>query len=277
MDKFDKFVEIIATLRGENGCPWDKKQTHDSLLQFLFEETNEVADTIVSKDYKHLQEELGDLLLQIVLHSQIAKENSEFTISDVIDSISEKMIRRHPHIFAGVKVNSEDEVNQLWEEIKKKEQKDNVDKEESILDKIPQELPTLSKTKKIQKEVIKNGFDWPKEDYLSVIVKVREEIEEIEDAVKNKNFEHIEAEIGDLLFATIHLALHLDVDAETALFKCNDRFSQRFRLVELQAKEKKMKDYSLKELHQFWKNAKFLLSHFSFEEAVKKLNEKAGD
>lgn len=277
MDKFDKFVEIIATLRGENGCPWDKKQTHDSLLQFLFEETNEVADTIVSKDYKHLQEELGDLLLQIVLHSQIAKENSEFAISDVIDSISEKMIRRHPHIFAGVKVNSEDEVNQLWEEIKKKEQKDNVDKEESILDKIPQELPTLSKTKKIQKEVIKNGFDWPKEDYLSVIGKVKEEIEEIEDAVKNKNFEHVEAEIGDLLFATIHLALHLDVDAETALFKCNDRFSQRFRLVELQAKEKKMKDYSLKELHQFWKNAKFLLSHFSFEEAVKKLNEKAGD
>lgn len=277
MDKFDKFVEIIATLRGENGCPWDKKQTHDSLLQFLFEETNEVADTIVSKDYKHLQEELGDLLLQIVLHSQIAKENNEFAISDVIDSISEKMIRRHPHIFAGVKVNSEDEVNQLWEEIKKKEQKDNVDKEESILDKIPQELPTLSKTKKIQKEVIKNGFDWPKEDYLSVIGKVREEIEEIEDAIKNKNFEHIEAEIGDLLFATIHLALHLDVDAETALFKCNDRFSQRFRLVELQAKEKKMKDYSLKELHQFWKNAKFLLSHFSFEEAVKKLNEKAGD
>lgn len=277
MDKFDKFVEIIATLRGENGCPWDKKQTHDSLLQFLFEETNEVADTIVSKDYKHLQEELGDLLLQIVLHSQIAKENNEFAISDVIDSISEKMIRRHPHIFAGVKVNSEDEVNQLWEEIKKKEQKDNVDKEESILDKIPQELPTLSKTKKIQKEVIKNGFDWPKEDYLSVIGKVKEEIEEIEDAVKNKNFEHVEAEIGDLLFATIHLALHLDVDAETALFKCNDRFSQRFRLVELQAKEKKMKDYSLKELHQFWKNAKFLLSYFSFEEAVKKLNEKAGD
>ena len=204
MDKFDKFVEIIATLRGENGCPWDKKQTHDSLLQFLFEETNEVADTIVSKDYKHLQEELGDLLLQIVLHSQIAKENNEFAISDVIDSISEKMIRRHPHIFAGVKVNSEDEVNQLWEEIKKKEQKDNVDKEESILDKIPQELPTLSKTKKIQKEVIKNGFDWPKEDYLSVIGKVKEEIEEIEDAVKNKNFEHVEAEIGDLLFATIH-------------------------------------------------------------------------
>ena len=277
MDKFDKFVEIIATLRGENGCPWDKKQTHDSLLQFLFEETNEVADTIVSKDYKHLQEELGDLLLQIVLHSQIAKENNEFAISDVIDSISEKMIRRHPHIFAGVKVNSEDEVNQLWEEIKKKEQKDNVDKEKSILDKIPQELPTLSKTKKIQKEVIKNGFDWPKEDYLSVIGKVKEEIEEIEDAVKNKNFEHVEAEIGDLLFATIHLALHLDVDAETALFKCNDRFSQRFRLVELQANEKKMKDYSLKELHQFWKNAKFLLSHFSFEEAVKKLNEKAGD
>ena len=277
MDKFDKFVEIIATLRGENGCPWDKKQTHDSLLQFLFEETNEVADTIVSKDYKHLQEELGDLLLQIVLHSQIAKENNEFAISDVIDSISEKMIRRHPHIFAGVKVNSEDEVNQLWEEIKKKEQKDNVDKEKSILDKIPQELPILSKTKKIQNEVIKNGFDWPKEDYLSVIGKVKEEIEEIEDAVKNKNFEHVEAEIGDLLFATIHLALHLDVDAETALFKCNDRFSQRFRLVELQAKEKKMKDYSLKELHQFWKNAKFLLSHFSFEEAVKKLNEKAGD
>ena len=277
MDKFDKFVEIIATLRGGNGCPWDKKQTHDSLLQFLFEETNEVADTIVSKDYKHLQEELGDLLLQIVLHSQIAKENNEFAISDVIDSISEKMIRRHPHIFAGVKVNSEDEVNQLWEEIKKKEQKDNVDKEKSILDKIPQELPILSKTKKIQNEVIKNGFDWPKEDYLSVIGKVKEEIEEIEDAVKNKNFEHVEAEIGDLLFATIHLALHLDVDAETALFKCNDRFSQRFRLVELQAKEKKMKDYSLKELHQFWKNAKFLLSHFSFEEAVKKLNEKAGD
>ena len=123
MKKFDKLVDIIATLRGENGCPWDKKQTHDSLLPFLFEESNEVADTIVSQDYKHLQEELGDLLLQIVLHSQIAKENNHFSISDVIDSISEKMIRRHPHIFSGVKVESEDDVNRLWDEIKKQERK----------------------------------------------------------------------------------------------------------------------------------------------------------
>ena len=150
MKKFDKLVDIIATLRGENGCPWDKKQTHDSLLPFLFEESNEVADTIVSQDYKHLQEELGDLLLQIVLHSQIAKENNHFSISDVIDSISEKMIRRHPHIFSGVKVESEDDVNRLWDEIKKQERKNINKQNDSILENLPENLSALPKAKKIQ-------------------------------------------------------------------------------------------------------------------------------
>ena len=184
MEEFDRLVEIIAALRGENGCPWDKKQTHQSLLPFLFEESNEVADTIVSKDYKHLQEELGDLLLQIVLHSQIAKENNQFSISDVINSISKKMIRRHPHIFGNTKVQSEDELNKLWEEIKRQEREQETKHEVSVLDKVPQNLAAMPKAKKIQKEVIKNGFDWPKNDFNSIIGKVKEEVSEIEEAVQ---------------------------------------------------------------------------------------------
>ena len=278
MEKFDKLVEIIATLRGPNGCPWDKKQTHQSLLPFLFEESNEVADTIISNDYNHLREELGDLLLQVVLHSQIAKENGHFSISDVIDSISEKMIRRHPHIFSDVKVESEEEVNRLWDEIKKQERKDIKTQNNSILDNVPEKLSALPKSKKIQNEVIKNGFDWPKEDYLSVLGKVKEEIEEIEDAINGGEFEHIEAEIGDLLFATIHLAKHLDVDAETALFKCNKRFSERFRLVEILAKisddRKKLKDFTHEQLLEFWRNAKILLSESSFDNALENLKKK---
>ena len=278
MEKFDKLVEIIATLRGPNGCPWDKKQTHQSLLPFLFEESNEVADTILSNDYNHLREELGDLLLQVVLHSQIAKENGHFSISDVIDSISEKMIRRHPHIFSDVKVESEEEVNRLWDEIKKQERKDMKTQNNSILDNVPEKLSALPKSKKIQNEVIKNGFDWPKEDYLSVLGKVKEEIEEIEDAINGGEFEHIEAEIGDLLFATIHLAKHLDVDAETALFKCNKRFSERFRLVEILAKisddRKKLKDFTHEQLLEFWRNAKILLSESSFDNALENLKKK---
>lgn len=290
MEEFDRLVEIIATLRGENGCPWDKKQTHQSLLPFLFEESNEVADTIISKDYNHLQEELGDLLLQIVLHSQIAKENNQFSISDVITSISEKMIRRHPHIFGNVKVQSEDELHDLWEKIKKQEHEStcevSIPNFHSVLDKIPQNVTAMPKAEKIQKEAIKSGFDWPKNDFNSVIGKVKEEISEIEEAIQNINFEpvqnisfeQIEAEVGDLLFATIHLAYHLDVDAETALFKCNDRFSKRFRLVEIQAKNKnkELKDFTIDELHQFWRNAKVLLSQLSFEDAVKKLREETG-
>ena len=278
MEKFDKLVEIIATLRGPNGCPWDKKQTHQSLLPFLFEDSNEVADTILSNDYNHLREELGDLLLQVVLHSQIAKENGHFSISDVIDSISEKMIRRHPHIFSDVKVESEEEVNRLWDEIKKQERKDIKTQNNSILDNVPEKLSALPKSKKIQNEVIKNGFDWPKEDYLSVLGKVKEEIEEIEDAINGGEFEHIEAEIGDLLFATIHLAKHLDVDAETALFKCNKRFSERFRLVEILAKisddRKKLKDFTHEQLLEFWRNAKILLSESSFDNALENLKKK---
>lgn len=279
MKEFDRLVEIIATLRGENGCSWDKKQTHQSLLPFLFEESNEVADTIVSSDYKHLQEELGDLLLQVVLHSQIAKENNQFSISDVIDSISEKMIRRHPHIFGNMKLQSEDELNNLWEEIKTQERESEVKHEVSVLDKIPQNMTAMPKAKKIQKEAIKNGFDWPKNDFYSVIGKVKEEINEIEEAVQNckieGKFEQIESEVGDLLFAAIHLAYHLDVDAETALFKCNDRFSKRFRLVEIQAKNrnKDLKDFTIDELQLFWQNAKKLLSELSFDDAVKKLKE----
>lgn len=289
MEEFDRLVEIIATLRGENGCPWDKKQTHQSLLPFLFEESNEVADTIVSKDYNHLQEELGDLLLQVVLHSQIAKENNQFSISDVINSISEKMIRRHPHIFGNVKVQSEEELSNLWEEIKKQEHKSArevstpnensvIPNIHSVLDKVPQNVTAMLKAKKIQKEAAKSGFDWPKTDFDSVIGKVKEEITEIEEAVRNTDFEYIEAEVGDLLFATIHLAYHLDVDAETALFKCNDRFSKRFRLVEIQAKNrnKALKDFTIDELHQFWQNAKALLYQLSFEDAVKKLKEETG-
>lgn len=274
MDNFDKLVEIVAKLRGPNGCPWDKKQTHDSLLPFLFEETNEVADSIFDQDPDHLKEELGDILLHILLHSKIAEENKNFTITDVIEEIKQKLIRRHPHIFGNRTAETPEEVNTIWEEVKKEEKKDVIQK--SILDKIPKHFTPLLKSYKLQKEVGKVGFDWKKEDFSSVLAKVEEELEEIKEALKRRDPEELEHEVGDLLFSTVNLARHLDINAEVALSKCNKRFSERFKLVEEQVKQtrKKFQDFSLKELDNFWTHAKKLLETMSPEEALRQISQK---
>ncbi|OHD38178.1 MAG: nucleoside triphosphate pyrophosphohydrolase [Spirochaetes bacterium GWF1_31_7] len=266
MKTFEDLKNIVIKLRSPEGCPWDRKQTHDSLLPFLFEESNEVADTIISKDYNHLKEELGDILLHILLHSKIAEENKNFTIDDVINDISEKLIRRHPHVFGEIKAETADEVNIIWENVKNEERKKTVAL--SILDKIPNTFHPLLRSYKLQKEASKVGFDW--KDYLPVLDKVHEELEEIKEAIQSDNIENIEHELGDLLFSTVNLGRFFDVNSDVALTKCNKRFYERFRLVEKQVLQsgKSFNDFSLEELDLFWDKAKALLKKYPFEKAL---------
>lgn len=263
MKTFDDLKNIVKKLRSPEGCPWDRKQTHDSLLPFLFEESNEVADTIINKDYNHLKEELGDILLHIVLHSTIAEENSNFTIDNVINDISEKLIRRHPHVFGDKKAETADEVNEIWENVKKEEREKL--KHQSVLDKIPNNFHPLLKSYKLQKEASKVGFDW--DNYLPVIGKIEEELGEIKEAIDSKNFENIEHELGDLLFAVVNLGRFFDVNADVALTKCNKRFYQRFRIVEEMVNKsgRDFTSHTLHDLDEYWEKAKELLKNHTFE------------
>lgn len=267
MEKFDKLKSIIMKLRSPDGCPWDKKQTHDTLVAYLFEETNEVADTIFRKDYNHLREELGDLLLHILLHSIIAEENNEFTIENVIEDISSKLIRRHPHVFSDAHAENPDDVNRIWEAVKSEEKLKKGESHEFLLDKIPKSFEPLLKAYKIQKEVGKVGFDWENPD--DIIKKIDEEYTELKEALKSDNNSEIEHELGDLLFSIINLGLHHKIHADVALAKCNNRFYERFALVELQVNksEKNIADFTLNELDVFWDNAKQLLKTNDFNKA----------
>lgn len=273
MTNFEELRKIVEKLRSPEGCPWDRKQTHDSLLPFLFEETNEVADTIISKDSDHLKEELGDVLLHILLHAKIAEENNQFSIDDVIKGISEKLIRRHPHVFGDFEgeVKSTDEVDAIWEAVKKEERK--AVKHDSLLDKVPNNFHPLLRSYKLQKEAAKVGFDW--DDYHGVLAKIREEYDEIIEAIDEGEPEHIEHEIGDLLFAAVNLGRFFEVNADVALTKCNKRFYERFRLVEEQValSGKPFDEYSLEELDLFWDNAKKLLATHSLKNALTALHE----
>ncbi|OHD07180.1 MAG: nucleoside triphosphate pyrophosphohydrolase [Spirochaetes bacterium GWD1_27_9] len=256
MTEFEKLKEIVAKLRSPEGCPWDKEQTHKSLLPYLYEEANEVADTIIRKDTSHLREELGDLLLQIVLHSQIEAENNNFTIEDVIKDLSDKLVRRHPHVFGDEQAENSTEVVKLWEDIKKREKKHT---HPSILDKIPYTFSPLLRCYKLQKEASKVGFDW--EDYKGPLSKIHEETKELEEAIQNNNIDSIEHEIGDIIFALVNLGKFFGIRSDVALTKVNHRFSQRFKFVEQKVKEsgKDFKDFTLDELDKFWDEAKQVL------------------
>ncbi len=249
---FESLQEVVAHLRAPDGCPWDREQTHQSLRPYLLEETYEVLDALDKEDMQALREELGDLLLQIVLHAQIASEMGEFTMSDVLTKINEKLIRRHPHVFAGLDVKDTQEVLSNWQHLKAIERSE-IGKEEGLLDGIVPTLPALLQAEQYQKRASRVGFDWG--NIQGVFDKVEEEIEELRSA---SNFEQREKEIGDLLFSLVNLARWMGVEAESALRKANMRFRERFSCIETQARAqgRRLEDLSLDEMDDLWNQAK---------------------
>ncbi len=241
---FRDLLEVMERLRKE--CPWDRKQTHESLKKYLIEETYEVLDAIDSREDEKLKEELGDLLLQPVFHSQIAKERGAFDINDVIDTLVNKLIERHPHVFGDAKP---EDVLKNWE--KKK-----TEARESILDGIPKHLPALMRSQKLQDRASRVGFDFERID--QVFEKIEEELSELKESLEKGEEENIEHEIGDILTAVVELARFVGVDAETALQKANDRFVRRFTFIEQEAKKsgKALESMSLEEMDALWLRAK---------------------
>ncbi|MHB0976131.1 MAG: nucleoside triphosphate pyrophosphohydrolase [Candidatus Aquicultorales bacterium] len=249
--EFDRLVEVMATLRGPNGCPWDREQTHKSLARFTLEEAYETVDAITAGDIEHMREELGDLLLQIVFQAQMAAEQHEFTIEDVARGISDKLVRRHPHVFGGKEgVETAEDVEITWEAIKKGEKGEGG----SILDGIPKALPSLIYAYELQSRAAKVGFDW--EEAESALDKMPEEAEELKQAIKTGA--DVEDEIGDILFTAVNVARKLDLDPEVALRRGCEKFSQRFKRVEERAAGLglDLASMSLEELDELWEEAK---------------------
>jgi tetrapyrrole methylase family protein / MazG family protein len=250
---FSKLREIIAVLRGPNGCPWDKKQTHESLKRYLIEESYELIEAINEEDIDHMIEELGDVLLQVLLHAQIGEDDGFFSIEDVIEGISGKMVRRHPHVFGSISAETEAEVLVNWDKIKKEEKGEA--KEVSLLDKVGKSLPNLIAAAEIQKTAAKVGFDW--KEVGPAWEKVKEEIKEFEAEAREKSAK-MDKEFGDILFALVNISRFYKIDAEEALFQTNVKFKRRFAFVEKKVKEsgKSFAEFELEELDRFWEEAK---------------------
>ncbi|MDR3258939.1 MAG: nucleoside triphosphate pyrophosphohydrolase [Fusobacteriaceae bacterium] len=252
MKEFDNLIDIVKKLRGENGCPWDRKQTLETLKFPLIEETYEVLEAM---DFggNLLKEELGDLILQIVFQAEISEEKKEFAINDVLNEISEKLIRRHPHVFANKQDISTEQVLKNWEEIKKHE-KNHLDRK-SVLDGIPKALPSIMKAEKLQKKASNCGFDWENID--DVIKKIEEELQEVKEAIKNEKNKDLKpdtkGEIGDLLFSTINLSRFLNINASDALNMTNKKFEDRFKFIEENCD---IKNSDLKTMEEFWQKSK---------------------
>jgi len=253
-DLFETLIEIIATLRGENGCPWDREQTHTSLKSTLIEETYETVEAIDSGKPDKLKEELGDLLLNIMLQAQIAAESNNFDIYDVIDTLNEKLIRRHPHVFGDINVENAEDVVNNWEAIKSQES--GYEDRKSVLDGIPNALPALLRGQKIQKRVARVGFDW--DNISDVIAKVDEELIEVKESLQTNDPDTIEMEIGDLLFAVVNLCRFVDLQAEETLRRSNRKFIARFKRMEneLEKQGKSLTDQTLAELDKIWEEVK---------------------
>jgi|SRR3990172_1063740 len=255
-DKFKDLVELMTRLRGPGGCPWDGEQTNESLKPYLIEETYEVIEAIDEGSPDMLKEELGDLLLQVVFHSELAREKGEFDISDVIEGLINKLISRHPHVFGDAEAKSAEDVLVQWHKLKAKEKK--VKERESVLEGIPPHLPSLMKAHKVTEKASRVGFDWEHID--QVFDKVREEMGEFEDAVRKNDPKEMESEMGDLLFSLVNVGRFIEVNPEEALRKTISRFIKRFRYIEesLAQKGKDFKDTSLQKMDELWNEAKSL-------------------
>lgn len=247
---FDRLLTIMDELREQ--CPWDRKQTMESLRHLTIEETYELGDAILDKDMDEIKKELGDVLLHLVFYSKIGSETNDFDIADVANSICDKLIDRHPHIYGDVKVENEEDVKKNWENLKLKEGK------KSVLEGVPRSLPAMVKANRIQDKVAGVGFDW--EEPTQVFEKLKEELEELQHEVDLNNQDEMEAEFGDVLFSMVNYARFLNVNPENALERTNKKFIKRFQYLESKAKENKkaLKDMSLAEMDVFWNEAKKL-------------------
>ena len=253
LENLDKLIQIIAKLRSPEGCPWDREQTHESLRENMLEEAYETIDAIELGKDEDLKEELGDVLLQVILHSQIASEENRFDIDDVAKVISEKIIRRHPHVFGETKVSGVEEVYANWEKIKKEEKPER----KSALSGVAKSQPALMSAVELSKKAVKVGFEWPNIESLWNCL--QSEIEEFKTAEKSGNKNDMEDELGDILFSIVNLARWHGINAEMAMLKANKKFTQRFQLMEQLAK-KSLSEYSIEELDELWQTAKQKLS-----------------
>jgi len=255
MSEIDRLLDIMQTLRSENGCPWDREQTLESLRPYAVEEVYEVIDAIDRGNVEDHCEELGDLLLQVVFHAQLRKEEGAFSFEDVARGIADKLVRRHPHVFGDTRVSGSEEVLKHWREIKRGE-KSHKPKPDSLLDDVPVQLPALCKAQEYQKKAARAGFDWP--DVRSVLDKVREETEELREAVEVGDQAHAREELGDLLFVLANVARHLGADAEQVLQDGNAKFARRFREVErrVSASGGSLNSHTLEELDHYWDEVK---------------------
>ena len=249
---FSNLVDLLAQLRGPQGCPWDQEQTHDSLKRNLLEETYEVLETIDENDAAKLPEELGDVLLQVLFHAQIASEASQFTIGNVMESLRNKLVRRHPHVFGGAQASTPWDVETQWEEIKYQERSQNQE-EAPLMDSVPRGMPALAYSQTIQQRAARVGFDW--DHVTEVLEKMEEECQELEHA---EALEDQESELGDLFFTVVNLSRWLNIDAESTLRKAATRFALRFTAMEAHCQREgiALSDLSIEEKDSLWQEAK---------------------
>lgn len=245
----EELISVIAKLRAPDGCPWDRAQTHSTLRPNMIEEAYEAVDAIDDNDMAHLREELGDVLLQVLLHSQIASENGDFNIEDVAKELKDKLIHRHPHVFGDAKIDTADDVKEAWDKLKEEEKIERI----SAMDGLSRCQAALVSAQKISKRAVKTGFEWPNEE--SLYDCIMSEFEEFKHAKKEGDNAHMEEEFGDILFATVNLARWNKIDAEQALLKANKKFELRFRKMEELA-VKPLNDYSFEEFDELWRKAK---------------------
>lgn len=249
----EKLIKVIEILRSEKGCVWDRAQTHETLTPNMIEEAYEAVEAIKEHNSEHLREELGDVLLQVVLHAQIGKENGEFDIEDIAKELNDKLIHRHPHVFGSAHANTPQEVTENWEKLKQEEKQERT----SNMDGIPKTFPALMACQKISKRAVKVGFEWDKVETLLNCIK--SEYDEFKEAVNNNDKNAMEDEMGDIFFATVNLSRWYKIDAEQALQRANQKFMKRFRKMEELA-TKPLEEYSFEEYDKLWKQAKKALN-----------------
>ncbi len=250
---FEKLLSIVQKLRSPDGCPWDREQTHETLRPYLIEEVYELIESIERKNISEMMEELGDILLHVLFHADICRENEDFTIVDVMQNLCDKLTRRHPHVFGEVEVAGSDEVLHNWENIKLSERR-NGNEEASLLDGIPRTMPALLVAQRMQEKAARIGFDWT--DVKDVLAKIREEMDELVDELNEDDNKKLANEIGDLLFTIVNLARFRNINAEMALMRTNSKFDNRFRYIEKKLRQNNITNPSLEIMDNFWEESK---------------------